>query len=375
MSLKTSCLSLALLLMTSCSAEKRHALSAPALSQTPICESYADYFKVGAALNVGTVDGTDSIGREIVKRHFNSIVAENCMKSEVIHPAENVYDWTDADKFVKFGNDNKMFTVGHCLIWHSQLAPWFCVDENGNNVTPDVLRKRMKDHIYTIMRRYKGKVQAWDVVNEAILDDGSYRDSKFFQILGEEYIPLAFQYAHEADPDAQLIINDYSMPNKGKRDTYVRIVNDMKKRGLRVDAIGMQGHNGMDYPDFDEFEKSIEAFASTGCDVMVTELDFTVLPTVTKTASVETNVAYEKEMNPYPDGLTPEVDRQWNDRMAQFMRLLMKHSDKISRVNFWGVKDADSWRNDWPMKGRKDYPLAIDRNLSVKPFIETSLRK
>ena len=152
----------------------------------------------------------------------------------------------------------------------------------GAPVSADVLKERMRDHITTIMTRYKGRIKGWDVVNEAIVEDGSYRSSPFYEILGEEFIPLAFQYAHEADPDAELYINDYAMNVPAKRDAYVRLVNDMKSKGLRVDAIGMQGHMGMDYPDFAEFEKSIEAYASTGCKVMITEWDMSALPTVSR---------------------------------------------------------------------------------------------
>ena len=375
LSMKLSYLATVMLIATACTSSRQETANViPAMEQTPICESYSEYFKTGTSLNVNQTNGKDSIGAEVAKRHFNTIVAENCMKSAEIHPTENEYNWEDADNFVKFGTDNNMWIVGHCLVWHSQLSPWFCVDEKGENVSPDVLKQRLRDHIHTIVGRYKGKVHAWDVVNETVEDDGSYRKTPFYQILGEEYIPLAFQYAHEADPDAQLIINDYSMSGEKKRERYVQIVNDLKKRGLRVDAIGMQGHNGMDYPDYKEFEKSIEAFAGTGCDVMITELDFTVLPTVVHGAAVENNLEYSQKMNPYADGLTPEIDNQWNDRVAEFMKLLIKHSDKITRVNFWGVNDADSWRNDWPMRGRTDYPLAIDRSWNVKPFVEASLK-
>lgn len=177
------------------------------------------------------------------------------MKCQTIHPEEDRYDFSQADEFVKFGEDNGMYIIGHCLVWHSQLAPWFCVDKDGNNVAPEVLKQRLKDHITTIVSRYKGRVKGWDVVNEAILEDGSYRKSKFYEILGEEFIPLAFQYAHEADPEAELYYNDYNMHEAGKRATVVKLVNDMKSKGLRVDAIGMQGHVGLDYPSLTDLRR------------------------------------------------------------------------------------------------------------------------
>ena len=292
-------------------------------------------FLIGVSVNTHQSSGKDVAAVEIVKKNFNSIVAENCMKSSVIHPKENKYNFAQADEFVSFGESNQMAIIGHCLIWHSQLAPWFCVDKDGNNVSPEVLKKRMKDHITTIVKRYKGRIKGWDVVNEAIEDNGAYRKTKFYEILGEEYIPLAFQYAHEADPDAELYYNDYSMAQPGRREAVVKMVNDLKKRGIRIDAIGMQGHIGMD---------------NVGAEV---------------TASFE----YKKEMNPYPDGLPEEVSKAWTERMNDFFRLFLKHHNLITRVTLWGVADQNSWRNDWPMRGRTDYPLLFDRNYQPKPVV------
>ena len=333
-------------------------------------EAFKDDFLMGIAINADQASGRDSIGNAIAAKHFNSIVAENVMKCEKIHPQENEYFWDDADAFVKFGEENGMFIIGHCLVWHSQCAPWFLVNENGEEVDAETLKQRMRDHIYTIVGRYKGRVKGWDVVNEAIMEDGSYRDSGFYRILGEEFIPLAFQYAHEADPDAELYYNDYSMNEPAKRDAIIKMVNGMKQRGLRVDGIGMQGHMGIDYPDLGDFEKSIVAFAdSTGCNVMITEWDMSSLPTVTQSANVSDTVAARESLNPYVDGLPADAAKAWNDRMAQVMDMFVKHSDKISRVTVWGMSDGDSWRNDWPVVGRTDYPLLFDRNHEMKPFL------
>lgn len=336
-------------------------------------EYFADSFLIGAALNVDHVKGLDARADSIVRRHFNSIVAENCMKCEKIHPEEDTYFWDDADAFVDYGQRNDMAIIGHTLIWHSQLAPWFPYDSTGAYVTPEVLKQRMRDHITTVMTRYKGKIKGWDVVNEAIVDDGSYRKSPFYDILGEEFIPLAFQYAHEADPDAELYINDYAMNIPAKRDAYVKLVNDMKAKGLRVDGIGMQGHMGMDYPDFKEFEKSIEAYASTGCNVMITEWDMSALPTVGYSANITDSVAYNKLLNPYPDGLPADLSDQWNSRMDSVTDMLLRHSDVITRVTAWGTHDGMSWKNDFPMKGRVEYPLLFDRDYKLKPFMERRL--
>lgn len=334
-------------------------------------EALKGKFLIGTAVNTRQASGQDKAGVRVIQEQFNAIVAENCMKSQEMHPEENRYNFTQADEFVAFGEKNGMLITGHTLIWHSQLSPWFCVDGEGKNVSPEVLKKRMKDHITTIVKRYKGRIIGWDVVNEAIEDDGSYRKSKFYEILGEEYIPLAFQYAHEADPDAELYYNDFSMANPGKRAGVVKLVKALKKRGIRIDAVGMQGHIGMDYPQVGEFEKSMLAFAEAGVKVMVTELDLTVLPTPKQNigAEVSASFEYKKDMNPYPNGLPEDVSKAWTERMNDFFRLFLKHQDIITRVTLWGVTDLDTWRNDWPMRGRTDYPLLFDRSYQPKPVV------
>lgn len=344
--------------------------SAPQVKESTLKDTFKDQFLMGVAMNTWQVAGLDTAAVKVVKKHFNSIVAENCMKCEAIHPEENRYDFTSADSLVAFGEANDMTVIGHCLIWHSQCAPWFWYDDKGGFVTPEVLKQRMKDHIHTIVSRYKGRVKGWDVVNEAIIEDGSYRNSPFYQILGEEFIPLAFQYAHEADPDAELYLNDYGMNVPGRRDTYVKIIKDLQARGLRIDAIGMQGHMGMDYPNFNQFEESLLAFANTGIKVMITEWDMSALPTVRQSANISDTIAFKNAMNPYPEYLPDSVSIVWNDRMTQFFNLFLKHADKITRVTAWGVSDGDSWKNNHPMKGRTEYPLLFDRNYELKPFLQ-----
>lgn len=341
--------------------------------ELPLKQVVGKEFLIGAALNQRQVEGGDSLAAELVAKHFNSIVAENCMKCEAIHPAEKEYNFGPADAFVRFGKEHHMHIVGHCLIWHSQLAPWFAVGKDGGKVTAEELKQRMKDHIYTIVKRYKGVINGWDVVNEAILEDGSFRPSIFYEVLGEEYISLAFRYAHEADPKAELYYNDYGMDRSTKREAVVKLVNKLKSEGLRIDAIGMQSHMGMDYPNIEEFEKSIEAYATTGCKVMITEWDMSALPTLHQSANIADTVAFNAALNPFPNGLSEEVSAQWNRRMSDFFQLFRKHADVISRVTAWGVTDGDSWKNDWPMAGRKEYPLLFDRNYQPKPFIQAMI--
>lgn len=212
-------------------------------------------------------------------------------------------------------------------------------------------------------------------MNEAIMEDGSYRKSKFYEILGEEFIPLAFQYAHEADPDAELYYNDYGMDVPGRREGVVKLVRSLKEKGLRIDAVGMQGHMGMDYPDIRRFEESMLAFAAAGVKVMITEWDMSALPTARRSANISDTVAFKKSLNPYPDALPDSVNQAWNKRMQEFFQLFEKHADIVERVTAWGVTDEDSWKNNFPIRGRKDYPLLFDRNYQPKDFVRKMIEE
>jgi endo-1,4-beta-xylanase len=336
-----------------------------------------DKFLIGVALNTRQAAGNDTAATRIVRQHFNAIVAENCMKSAEIHPEEDRYDFSQADQFVQFGVDNNLTITGHCLIWHSQLPAWFCVDENGENASPEVLKQRMKEHIYTVVGRYKGVIKGWDVVNEAILEDGSYRESKFYEILGEEFIPLAFQYAHEADPEAELYYNDYNEWYPGKRETVVRLINTLKERGIRIDGIGLQGHVGMNHPSIEEYQQTIDDYVNAGVKVLITELDMSPLPEPRRMggANVADREAYRKEIDPYTDGLPEEVAQAWNERMMDLFNLFIKNSDHILRVTMWGVSDGDSWKNNFPVRGRTDYPLLFDRDHQPKAVVNQLISK
>ena len=328
-------------------------------------------FYMGAALNGPQITGEDTMAVKVLKEHFNSITAENIMKSESIQPAEGEFDFSMADRFVEFGEANDMYIVGHCLVWHSQTPDWFFTDSSGKTVSREVMIERMKNHIQTFVSRYKGRVDCWDVVNEAILDDGSWRESMFYKIIGEDFIKLAFQFASEADPDADLLYNDYSMTNEGRRGTVIELVEDMKADGIKIDGIGMQAHYGLDYPALEEFEKSILAFAATGVKVHITELDISVLPSPWNRtgANIADRAEYMEMMNPYPDALPDSVSQGLNDRYLDIFELLLKHQDIVERVTTWGVNDSQSWKNGWPIRGRTDYPLLFDRQFDPKPVV------
>ena len=332
-------------------------------------------FYIGTAMNTGQITGRDTAAIRIIKQQFNTITAENCMKCGPLQPIEGKFNFTLSDQFVEFGLQNQLFIVGHNLVWHSQAPKWFFVDEKGNDVSRDVLISRIKNHIQTVVGRYKGKVKGWDVVNEAILDDGSWRKSKLYTIIGPDFLKLAFQFAHEADPDAELYYNDYSMSLPGRREGVVKMVKDLQKEGIQINGIGMQGHCSMDFPKIEEFEKSILAFARLGVKVMITEMDISALPSPKdrQGADVDSKVEYKNELNPYTNGLPEEVEKAHAKRYQEFFDLFLKHQDKISRVTLWGVQDGQSWKNNFPVPGRTDYPLLFDRRYQPKSFIKSLL--
>ncbi|MDR0982522.1 MAG: endo-1,4-beta-xylanase [Culturomica sp.] len=336
-------------------------------------DAFKNKFYIGTAMNERQIMGQDTAGVTLIKAQFDAIVPENCMKSMNIHPEENRYVWDMADAYMKFGEDNNMWITGHCLIWHSQLPFWFCWDENRNLVSPEVLKKHMKDHISTVVGRYKGRIKGWDVVNEAIMEDGSYRNSAFYQILGEEFIDIAFQYAQEADPDCELYYNDYNEWYPAKRATVVKLIQRLKSKGIRIDAIGMQGHVSMDSPTIAEYEATINEYKAAGVKVMVTELDMSALPEPKgrpQSADISAMAEYEASVNPYPNGLPDDVSAKWNQKMGEFFALFLKHQDVITRVTAWGDCDANSWKNGFPVRGRVDYALLFDRNHQPKPVVE-----
>lgn len=271
---KITTLALGLMLASTAFAQKaNNAIEIPTFQET-----MGKYFLIGAAVNTSLTDGQDPAGEEVVKKQFNQVVAENCMKGEENHPEVNRFDFTDGDKLADWAEKNGKTLIGHCLVWHSQPPKWMFTDDKGNLVSREVLIGRMYNHIMNVVTHYKGKVKGWDVVNEAFEDDGSYRKSLYYKIIGPEFIELAFRFAHEADPNVELYYNDYSTSKPAKREAICKLVRDLKAKGLRIDAVGMQSHNGFDYPDYAEYEKSIEAFAGEGVKVMLTELDMNMLP-------------------------------------------------------------------------------------------------
>jgi len=329
-------------------------------------------FYIGVAVNDNIVNGKDSLAVKIILKHFSSIVAENCMKMEPIHPAKDSFNFEQADAFVAFGEKYNLHIIGHCLVWHSQAPEWIFIDDKGKDVCKDTLINRMRNHIYTVVKRYKGKVKGWDVVNEAIEDNGEYRKSKWFTIIGPEWIELAFRFAHEADSSAELYYNDYNEWFPAKREAIYKLVKGLKEKGIRIDGIGMQAHLNMETPSYEEYEEAIVRYASLGVKVMITELDMTMLPWPSRliTADVNYRAQYLDSLNPYPNGLPDSVYQSQTERLTTFFKIFLKHSDKIDRVTIWGVCDRQSWRNYWPIPNRTDYPVLFDRNYQPKLIVD-----
>ena len=359
-----------------------------AQSEPTLKDALDGKFLIGCAINEAQIRELDARGDSVFLKHFNAAEPENCLKSCEVMPQWGTYNWELADAYVDFCERHGIVCIGHCLTWHSQCTPDYCYDAEGNLLSPDALKARMKEYITTIVTRYKGRIKGWDVVNEAILEDGSYRESPFYQILGEEYIPWSFQCAHEADPDCELYINDYAMHEPAKVETYIRIANDLKERGLRIDAVGFQGHIGMDYPDIDVYESHVrKVHAETGLDICFTELDMSIQPTLTRSADLgdmsftdamkvpEIRERWMSVMNPWPDGVPQERVDEWNARFAQFFEMFLRNSDFIRRVNVWGVCDTDSWKNGWPIPERADMPVFVDKDYCLKPFLQDFLSK
>jgi endo-1,4-beta-xylanase len=355
-------------IVTSCNAQKNnHQVT----QEPPLKDTFKDKFHIGVALNRTEFMGFNTKATMAITRHFNSIVAENCMKSMFLQPKEGEFYFDDADRFIEFGERNSMHIIGHTLIWHSQVPGWFFRDNEGNDVSREILIGRMRNHIHTIVSRYKGRVKGWDVVNEAIEDNGEWRQSKFYQIIGEDFIKLAFQFAHEADPEAEFYYNDYSMSLYGRREAVIEMVKSLQDEGVKIDGIGMQGHVDLHGPEIEDFEKSILAFSDLGLKVMITELDLSALPSpwANVGANISDVMAYQEKMNPYPTGLPEKKEVEWEARYMDFFKLFLKHQDKIDRVTLWGLSDATSWKNDFPIRERIDYPLLFDRDYNPKPII------
>ncbi|MDQ3710916.1 MAG: endo-1,4-beta-xylanase [Acidobacteriota bacterium] len=345
-------------------------------AQTTLKDAFKDYFLIGSAVNHAQIYEEDQPGAEIIKKQFNTISPENVLKWEAIHPQPDFYDFTAADRYVAFGEKYGMFTVGHTLVWHNQMPKWVFEDRQGNFVSRKVLLERMREYIQTVVGRYKGKIKGWDVVNEALNEDGTLRQSPWLKIIGEDYIAKAFQYAREADPNAELYYNDYSLENEAKRKGAIAMLKKLLAQKIPVKAVGLQNHNSLKFPTLEQENQTITDFANLGLKVNITELDVSVLPDPKGFNGAEVTVDFEmrEKLNPYKKDLPEEIQKNLAQRYADLFGVFLKHRKNISRVTFWNVTDGDSWLNDFPVRGRTNYPLLFDRRGKSKPAFDAVIQ-
>lgn len=337
-------------------------------AQEGMKDAFEDSFTIGAALNYRQITGQEPKAITVLEKHFNSITGENLMKWGPIHPEPDKYNFEPADKFVALGEKLDSFIVGHTLVWHNQTPSWVFEDAEKNLLGKEALMKRMEDHIEAVVGRYKGKVHGWDVVNEAIFDDGQMRTSKWYNAAGKDFIKRAFIKANQMDPEAELYYNDYNMWKPEKRNTAIALAKELRAEGIRIDGIGMQGHYGLESPSIEQIEASIIAISEAGFSVMFTELDIDVLPNPVNRHGADIDATFESDekFNPYKEGLPIEIQEKLAKRYRELFALFFKHRDKITRITFWGIHDGGSWLNNWPMRGRTAYPLPFDRNYDEK---------
>ena len=315
---------------------------------------YKKYFPIGVAVRPADLNSDES---KLILNEFNSITPENAMKMGPIHPREDRYNWRDADAIVNFAVSNKIKVRGHTLCWHAQTPNWLFIDSAGKNVSKEVLLQRLKSHINTVVSRYKGKIYAWDVVNEAVADGRDFlRKSKWTEIVGEEFIEKAFEYAHEADPNAVLFYNDYNTEIASKRDKIYKLLKGLKDKGVPVHGVGLQAHWSVSSPTREELERSIEMFSSLGLQVQFTELDVSVYAGRQGGQLIQGQQQQQALF-------TPEMEQQQLEKYKMVFDVFRKYRKNVTGVTFWNVSDKYSWLDG---RGRKNFPLLFDRELKPK---------
>ncbi len=351
-------------------------------AQQNLKDVYQDAFLIGAAIAPPVFNETDAAATSIVKTHFNSITAENVLKPQPLNPQRGVYNWEPADRFMEWGEANGMAIIGHTLVWHNQTPQWFFFDENEVQNTREEQIERLREHIFAVMGRYKGRIHGWDVINELLTEDGEIRSSYWSDIIGaDDLVKLAFRFASEADPDAELYYNEYNAWRPSKRDGIMRLVRMLQDEGIRIDGVGLQGHWGLYYPKSEYILAAVDSFASLGMKVVITELDVDVLPVSSYgqlVAGAMNNPQFQYEefeafLDPYKDSLPTDIERQLTERYAHLFSLFYSRRDKIDRVTLWGVHDGASWKNNSPVRGRTNYPLLFDRERQGKPALDAVL--
>jgi len=316
---------------------------------------------IGVAINQNQSDERDAAAVDLITSQFNAISPENLLKFESVHRQPDGFTFDAQDRYVAFGQRRGMAVIGHTLVWHSQTPSWVWAGGDGALADRGTMLERMRVHIATVVGHYRGRIRGWDVVNEALNDDGTLRDSPWRRGIGDDYIAKAFEFARDADPGAELYYNDYNLATRpAKRAGAIRIVKELQQRGLRIDAVGEQGHWRLNTPTIAEIDQTITELRATGVKVMITELDVNLLP---QAPPGPRGQPVPPETNPYVNGLPDDVQQALARYYADAFRVFLTHRGDITRVTFWGLSDADSWLN----RGRVNHPLLWDRQRQPKP--------
>jgi len=356
-------------------------LTSTASGNTPLLKnSFSSAFHMGVAVNRDIVTGKDTRSANIIAQQFNTITVENDMKAEVVTPLPGVFQFDPADQFINFGKANNMFIVGHTLVWHNQTPAWFFRNEAGQPNTPAQQIERMRQHIEIVAGRYHGKVDAWDVVNEVIDNDGNYRPTSWVNAVGsgDELVKKAFQFAAQYAPDTELYYNDFNAWRPEKRDGIVRMIKMLQEAGIRIDGVGIQAHWGLNFPKNQYIEDAIDAYAALGVKVMITELDIDVLPLTKEGQIIGQGMMHEQFeleefetfLDPYKSGLPEAVEQAFNARYLELFELFYRKREKIHRVTLWGLHDGMSWKNYYPIPNRTNFPLLWTRDHQPKPVVK-----
>ncbi|HWA87135.1 MAG TPA: endo-1,4-beta-xylanase [Opitutus sp.] len=318
---------------------------------------------IGCAASSGDV--RDPVTSAMIARQFNCLTADNEMMPSMLVDDAGHYDFTRGDLIAHFARDHGLPFFGQMLVWNHITRDWFFKDAAGKPLPREQALKNLHDYIRTVVGHYRGLVKAWDVVNEAISDnDGEYlRETPALRAIGDDYIAKAFAFAHEADPDAKLYYNDYSIELPAKRAKALRLLRSLRTAGVQVDAIGIQGHWHLEWPETAVISDAIREFRDAGFPVMITELDVDVLPRTTSGADL---VSVEEGPNPYPRGLPDDMQRRLAARYREIFEAILRQPG-VTMITFWGPDDAHSWLNDFPVKRRTNYPLLFDRKAEPKP--------
>ncbi len=347
-------------------------------------EAYSDAFKIGVAVTPGNIDGSQPKSEELILKHFNAVSPENCLKPERVHPTPDTWDFAEADQYVEYAEKHGLWKLGHTLCWHNQTPDFYWNRPDGTAKSREELIETLREHIEKVAGRYNGRIDAWDVVNEIIGEQGEYRVKgwvKAFDGDGYEVVRNAFIFADRYAPQAELYYNDFNVWRKEHVDGIVTMVKRLQSENIRIDGVGIQAHWGLNFPKTEYIEHAIDTLASCGVKVLITELDVDVLPLTKEGQIIGQSMTepqfqlaeFKKFLDPYPDGMPADVAKQLDDRYAELMGIFYKHRDQIDRVTLWGLTDDVSWKNDYPVPDRTNYTLLFNRDHSAKPALNKLL--